>query len=201
MQNSSEVIPEILVFAGSTRKASLNKYLLKNAVPFIEEAGGRVTLIDLRDYSMPLYDEDLEADSGIPSKAMEIRKLMEAHHGVMIACPEYNNSIPGVLKNMIDWVSRPLPGEPPLVAFRNKTAALLAATPGKMGGLLVLSSIRAILGSLGMIVIPKQYGLGNAKSSFDEDGRLTNEIAQKHVTDVAQQLVEVTKRLIQTDLL
>lgn len=188
--------PAILAFAGSTRTDSLNKLLVQNAARFVTEAGGKVTLIDLRDYPMPLYDGDLESDLGIPDNAVKLRELMMSHHGLLLSCPEYNSSISAVLKNTIDWVSRPVPEQPPLVAFKNKTAGLLAASPGSIGGLRVLASVRSILGNLGMMVIPRQYGIANATSAFDESGTLTDSTALRNVTSVATQLVDVTAKLI-----
>lgn len=196
MPNSLNPTPEILAFAGSTRTGSLNKLLIQNAARFVSEAGGKVTLIDLRDYPMPLYDGDLESDSGVPDNALKLRELMISHHGMLLSCPEYNSSITAVLKNTIDWVSRPVPEQPPLVAFTNKTVGLLAATPGSIGGLRVLVSVRSILGNLGMVVIPRQYGIANATKAFDESGTLTDSTALRNIESVSTQLVDVTAKLI-----
>ena len=145
---------KIAAFAGSTRTQSYNKILIKNAAQMAEQQGAEVTCIDLRDYPLPLYDGDLEEQDGIPENALKIRNLLRENHGILISCPEYNSAISAVLKNMIDWVSRPIPGDPPLVAFSGKTAALLAATPGSLAGIRTLVSVRTILGNIGMIVIP-----------------------------------------------
>ena len=183
---------KILAFAGSTRINSYNKLLVRNAVHIAEQQGATVTLLDLRDYPMPLYDGDLETNSGIPACALELRNLMKENHGILLSCPEYNSAISAVLKNTIDWISRPLPGDPPLVAFSGKTAALLAASPGALGGIRTLASVRSILANLGMIVIPKQYAHGNAKDSFDPDGNLISESAQNRVSAVVEQLMQIT---------
>ena len=183
---------KILAFAGSTRTNSYNKMLVRNAAHIAEQQGATVTLLDLRDYPMPLYDGDLETNSGIPSCALELRNLMKENHGILLSCPEYNSAISAVLKNAIDWISRTVPGDPPLVAFSGKTAALLAASPGAMGGIRTLASVRSILANLGMIVIPKQYAHGNAQDSFDADGKLISESAQKSVFTVVEQLIQIT---------
>ena len=183
---------KILAFAGSTRINSYNKLLVRNAVHIAEQQGATVTLLDLRDYPMPLYDGDLETNSGIPACALELRNLMKENHGILLSCPEYNSAISAVLKNTIDWISRPLPGDPPLVAFSGKTAALLAASPGALGGIRTLASVRSILANLGMIVIPKQYAHGNTKDSFDPDGNLISESAQNRVSAVVEQLMQIT---------
>ncbi len=187
--------PKILAFAGSTRADSFNKKLVACAARAAEQAGAAVTLIDLRDYPMPLYDGDLERESGLPDHARRLYELMKSHHGMLISCPEYNSAITAVLKNAIDWVSRPVSGDPGLAAFRDKTAGLLAATPGSLGGLRTLVSVRTILGNLGVFVVPRQFGLANASSAFGEDGELIAESAQDNVAGVSRQLVETTSRL------
>ena len=117
---------------------------------------------------------------------------MKSHHGILLSCPEYNSAISAVLKNSIDWVSRPVPNEPPLIAFTGKTAALLATSPGALGGLRTLVSVRTILSNLGMIVIPKQYALGGAMNAFGENGALQNETAEKQISLVVKQLLQIT---------
>ena len=184
--------PKILAFAGSTRSASYNKLLVRHAARVAEESGAAVTLIDLRDLPMPIYDGDLEEQSGIPANALKLRELMKSHHGILLSCPEYNSAISAVLKNSIDWVSRPVPNEPPLIAFTGKTAALLATSPGALGGLRTLVSVRTILSNLGMIVIPKQYALGGAMNAFGENGALHNETAEKQISLVVKQLLQIT---------
>ena len=116
----------ILAFAGSTRRDSFNKKLIRVAAEAARQAGGEVTLIDLADFPLPLYDGDLEAGSGQPENSQRLYELFKSHQALLLSCPEYNSSITAVLKNVIDWVSRPRPGEPELVAFTGKVAALLA---------------------------------------------------------------------------
>ncbi len=106
--------PKILAFAGSTRTDSFNKKLVKIAMMGAQAAGAQVTYIDLRDFSMPLYDGDLEIKEGIPPNAIKFKEALIAHQGLLISSPEYNSSTSGVLKNAIDWASCPLPGEAPL---------------------------------------------------------------------------------------
>ena len=124
----------ILAFAGSTRSDSTNKRVLAIAVRAAESVGATVKTIDLRDYPLPLYDGDLEAASGVPAEALALKALFLSHRGLLIATPEYNTSISGVLKNTIDWVTRPVPGETFLECFNGKVAALVSATLGPMGG-------------------------------------------------------------------
>jgi chromate reductase len=142
---------KILAFAGSTRTGSYNKKLVKLGVEAARKAGAEVTLIDLRDFPMPLYDGDLEERDGLPPNAVKLRKLFMEHQGLLLSCPEYNSSISGVLKNTIDWVSRPDPDKPdekPLICFSGKIVALLSASPGALGGLRGLVTVRSILGNL-----------------------------------------------------
>ena len=140
---------KILAFAGSTRKESFNKKLVRIAALGATEAGAEISIVDLRDFPLPLFDEDLEAAEGQPENAKKFKKLMIEHDGFLLSSPEYNSSISGVLKNTIDWVSRPVEGEPSLIAFSGKVVSLMSASPGALGGLRGLVHIRSILGSLG----------------------------------------------------
>ncbi len=187
--------PRILAFAGSTRTRSFNKLLVQNAAQIATRQGAQVTLIDLRDFPLPIYDGDLEDAQGIPAQALELRAMMRGHHGMLISCPEYNSAISAVLKNAIDWVSRPIEGEPALAAFSGKTTALLAASPGALGGMRTLVSVRTILGNLGMIVIPKQFSLPKASTAFDENGILIDAAATNRLTEVTHELVAMTAAL------
>src|SRR5262249_59967372 len=143
--------PRILAFAGSLRRDSFNKKLVPIAAKGARDAGAEVTRIDLKDFPLPLFDQDLEAEQGMPENGKKLKQLFIDHDGLLLACPEYNSSITAVLKNAIDWVSRPAPGEPPLVAFRGKGVTLMSASPGALGGLRGLVHVRSILGNIGVI--------------------------------------------------
>src|SRR2546422_11581460 len=135
--------PKILAFAGSTRTESFNKKLIKIAAQGARNAGAEVTLVDLRDLPMPLYDGDLEANSGLPENAKKFKELMFANNGLLISSPEYNSSFSGVLKNAIDWASREATDdEKPLACFVGKVAVLMSASPGALGGLRGLVQLR-----------------------------------------------------------
>ena len=125
--------PKILAFAGSLRKDSYNKKLVKIAVKGAEEAGAKVTYIDLKDYPLPVYDQEIEDSTGIPENALKLKKLFLDHHGFLISCPEYNSSMPAAFKNAIDWISRPAsPDEVYLSPFIDKVVALMSASPGQL---------------------------------------------------------------------
>jgi NAD(P)H-dependent FMN reductase len=190
-----KAMSRILAFAGSTREASVNKKLVRIAAAKAREAGGDVTCIDLRDFPMPLYDGDLEAAQGPPENATTLYELMKAHQGLLLACPEYNSSITGVLKNTIDWVSRPRDGEPPLAAFTGKVAALLSASPGALGGLRGLVHVRAILGNIGVVVLPTQVAVSRAFDAFGDDDSLKDERLRERVARLAAELVDTTRKL------
>ena len=178
----------ILALAGSTRKDSYNKRLVRVAARAAEAAGAEVGAIDLRDFPLPLFDEDLERDEGPPETATRLKSLMVGHDGFLIASPEYNSSISAVLKNAIDWASRPAPGEPPLVAFRGKAATLLSASPGALGGLRGLVHLRSILGNIGVIVLPDQIAVPRAFEAFQEDGTLKDPKQQTAVENLGRSL-------------
>ena len=187
--------PRILAFAGATRTQSFNKKLIRLGAEAARRAGAEVTLVDLRDLPMPLYDGDLEVAEGLPAKARELKGLMVEHDGFLLSCPEYNSSISAVLKNAIDWVSRPQPNETPALAFRGKVAALLAASPGNLGGIRGLYTVRQVLNALGTLVLASQFGLPRAREAFNDDGTLKDAAQQKTVDTVAAELVEIVSRL------
>lgn len=187
--------PKILAFAGSTRTASYNKQLVRNAADAARAAGAEVTVIDLRDLPLPLFDEDFESEHGLPENAKKLKALFRDHDAFLIASPEYNSSITAVLKNAIDWASRgETDDEPALSSYRGKTAALLSASPGALGGLRGLVHLRAILGNIGVIVLPDQVALPKAHEAFDATGKLKDERPAKQVTALAQNLVSFLKK-------
>lgn len=185
----------ILAFAGSAREDSCNKKLVRAGAEAVRAAGGAVTLIDLRDYPLPLYDGDLEAERGLPEHAVRLKELFHAHAGLLLSCPEYNGSITPLLKNAIDWVSRPAEGEAPLACFDGKVVALLAASPGALGGLRGLVHVRAILSGIRVLVLPAQLAVGGAYQAFADDGRLADEKRQASLESIAAALVETVRKL------
>src|SRR5262249_57285227 len=131
------------------RRESFNKKLVPIAAKGARDAGAEVSLIDLKDFPLPLFDQDLEAEHGMPENGRNLKQLFIDHDGLLLACPEYNSSITAVLKNAIAWASRPAPGEPSLVAFRGKGAPLMRASPGAPGGLGGLVAVRSPLRHIG----------------------------------------------------
>ena len=192
---SMKTIPTVLAFACSARQHSYNKKLVRIAAHGARAAGVGVSLVDLGDFPMPIYDGDLEGQQGIPENAIKFRELMKAHQGLLIASPEYNSSIAPLLKNTIDWVSRPVQGEDGLLPFRNKVAALLAASPGGFGGLRGLVHVRAILGNMGVIVLPDQLAVAKAHEAFNPDGALVNPKQQTAVESLGAELAKVLLKL------
>ena len=188
--------PKILAFAGSTREASYNKLLVKVAAAGARAAGAEVTYVDLRDLPMPLFDEDLEAKEGMPENARKLKELMVAHDGFLIASPEYNSSITPVLKNAIDWESRPAPGEPGLVAFTGKVAVIMSASPGGLGGLRGLVHLRSILGNINVLVLPDQKAIPQAFEAFNPDGTMKDPKQQESVENLGAKLSNVLSKLI-----
>ncbi|MEO6739451.1 MAG: NAD(P)H-dependent oxidoreductase [Chthoniobacteraceae bacterium] len=181
--------PRILAFGGSLRLDSYNQKLAAIAAQGAREAGAEVTLVSLRDFPMPVFDEDLEKASGMPEQAKRLKDLFRIHDGLIISAPEYNSSITAVLKNAIDWVSRTeSEDEPPLVAYTGKTAILCAASPGALGGLRGLVHVRAILGNIGVTVLPDQIAVSKAYEAFAADGSLVNEKQAARVKGLGAQL-------------
>lgn len=185
---------KILAFAGSARRDSVNKRLVVAAAKLVQ--GAEVTVVDLADFPMPLYDGDAEDADGMPVKVKEFKQLMNDHDGLLLACPEYNSSITPLLKNVIDWCSRPATSdEAPMTSYRGKVAGLLGASPGGLGGMRGLRHIREILGNIGVTVTPNQHALGGAFDAFDSEGNLKDDRAAKAVQNVVDQLVRTTQAL------
>jgi NAD(P)H-dependent FMN reductase len=188
----------LLALAGSTRRDSFNKKLVKIAASGARKAGAEVTEIDLANLPMPLFDQDLESEEGMPENAVTFKQLMIDHDGFIISAPEYNSSISGVLKNALDWASRRSGDEPPLVAFSGKTTVLMSASPGSLGGLRGLVHVRAILGNLKVLVLPEQRAISSAFKAFDYDGNLRDEKDQATIEGLGARLFEVTSKLKQS---
>jgi NAD(P)H-dependent FMN reductase len=185
----------ILAFAGSARKDSINKKLVKLGASKAEALGAHVTLIDLNDYPMPLYHGDLEDSEGVPVNARKLRTLMLEHDGFLIACPEYNSSITPLLKNTIDWCSRPDGETPGGIAYRGKVAALIATSDGNLGGLRGLDHVREILANIGVHVVPMQAAVGNYSKAFDPGRGFTDERTGKFFESVIGLLVKTCDNL------
>lgn len=186
----------ILAFAGSLRKDSFNKKLVRIAADGARAAGAEVTLVDLADYPLPLFDQDLEAASGMPEAGRKLKQLFLEHDGLLISSPEYNSSITAVLKNTIDWVSRPTePNEPGVRALAGKTAAILAASPGALGGLRGLVHLRAILGNIQILVLPDQHAVAQAHEAFAPDGSLKDAKKQAAVQAIGRKLAQTLAKL------
>ena len=187
--------PKILAFAGSTRIESFNKKLVRISTVGATEAGAEVTVIDLRDFPLPLYDEDLEKKEGMPKNAKALKELMMSHKGFLISAPEYNSSISGVLKNMIDWTSRQGDDEIPLACYKEKIAALMSASPGGLGGLRGLVHVRAILENMGVLVIPNQTSISKAHEVFNSDGSLKDTDQEKKVKNIGAELTKMIQNI------
>ena len=185
--------PKILAFAGSTRTESFNKKLVRIAAAGASAAGAEVTLIDLRDYPMPLYDGDLETKEGLPPNAVKFKKLMMENRGLLISTPEYNSGITGVLKNAIDWASRG--DEVPLACFDKKVAVLMSASPGALGGMRSLVMVRSILGNIKVLILPQQIAVGKAHEAFNPDGSLKDPKQQAGIQKLGADLTEMLAKL------
>jgi chromate reductase, NAD(P)H dehydrogenase (quinone) len=185
--------PKILAFAGSTREGSHNKRLIRVAAEAARAAGAEVTLIDLRDYPMPPYDGDVEAQ-GLPASVVALKELFKAHDGFLISAPEYNGGISGMLKNALDWVSRRGDDDHALAAFSGKFAGIMAASPGALGAIRGLGQLRHVLTTMGVLVVPQQRGVGAAHMAFDDEGRLKDPAQQAAIEAIAARLVDLVRR-------
>lgn len=175
---------KVLAIAGSTRASSYNKKLLSEAADKAREMGAKVTVIDLKDYSMPLYCADLEIHEGMPENAKRLRKIMLEHDAMIIACPEYNASIPAVLKNVIDWTSRSEEGKGSKAAYKDKKIAIMSATPGKRGGVRALAHLRLVLEDVGGIVVPSQVELPRIHEMTPEKEERKNAVLKQELQEL-----------------
>ncbi len=187
--------PKILAFAGALRKESTNKKTVRVAAEGARKAGAVVTVIDLKDYPLPVYDGDIETNEGFPENVTKLQELMIANDGFLIASPEYNSSISGALKNVIDWTSRANGEIAGLAAFKGKVAAIMSASPGGLGGLRGLFDIRKILSTIDVIVLPAQIAVSHSYQAFDDDGNFNDEKMQENVERLGANLAEILIKL------
>jgi len=182
---------KIIFLAGSTRKDSMNKRLARHAYEIAREKGADATFVDLKDFSMPIYNGDDEMESGLPENAIRLKKLFVEHRGFFIASPEYNSSFSPLLKNSLDWISRPSEeNEKPLVAFSGKVAALSAAAGGHYGGLRGLVPLRMMLGNIQVNVLPQQVVIPYSGKAFNEEGILEDENSIELIDSLVAQLIK-----------
>lgn len=175
----------ILAMAGSLRRESYNKKLLAQAVTALRQQGAAVDVLDMKDITMPLYDQDLEDAEGLPPGALEFKRRIALAHGLLLVVPEYNSSIPGPFKNALDWASRGT--DDPL---RHKVAALMSASPSGFGGVRMNPHLRQVMRALGVTAIHEQVTLSRAHEAFAEDGSLRSAHVARQVAAVASMLIE-----------
>lgn len=166
---------KVLAFSGSTRQDSTNQKLVAEAAKMATEMGAKVTLVNLRDYPMSFFDEDLEKSEGMPAKAKELRNLMIGSDVIMIATPEYNSAVSSVLKNALDWLSRSEDGKPSRDAYKGKRYLLLSASPGSSGGARAIQNLNGIIQNVGGTVVDVTFSLPNSYSAFDPSGKLKDQ--------------------------
>jgi chromate reductase, NAD(P)H dehydrogenase (quinone) len=188
---------KILVIPGSLRTGSLNARLAATAAYEFTQAGADVTRISLADFPLPIYDGDLQSKSGVPKNAVNLKRMMSAHHGVLIVTPEYNSSVPPLVKNTIDWVSRVQdPPESRGQMFRERPFAIAAASEGRLGGTRSLAALRLILSACHATVVPNQLALSFASEAYDDMDRLKHPADVEALAALVRQLVEFSQRMM-----
>jgi NAD(P)H-dependent FMN reductase len=186
----------ILGLAGSARTDSFNKRLVRVALEGASMTGCEITFVDLRDHPLPVYDGDLEAEGGLPDAAGDLRRIFAEHQGLLISAPEYNGSITPLLKNTLDWISRSPERRPDLSPYHGKVAALMAASPGPLGGLRGLNVVRALLTNLGVTTLSPQITVRGAHEQFDDAGNLVDPALRDRVLSFGRDLAHATRRLV-----
>jgi NAD(P)H-dependent FMN reductase len=188
---------KILVIPGSLRSGSLNARLAAVAAHELAQSGAEVTCISLSDFPLPIYDGDLQAKSGVPKNALNLKRMMSAHHGVLIVTPEYNSSVPALVKNTIDWVSRVQDThETRGQVFRERMFAIAAASGGRLGGTRALAALRLILSACHATVVPNQFALSFADEAYDEMERLKHPADTEALKALVRQLIDLSQRMM-----
>ena len=188
---------KILVIPGSLRTGSLNAKLAATIAVELAQAGADVTRISLADFPLPIYDGDLQAKSGVPKSAINLKRMMSSHHGVLIVTPEYNASIPSLLKNAIDWVSRVQDShETRGQVFRDRAFAIASASGGRLGGSRALMALRLILTACQAHVIPNQLSLPFAPEAYDDMDRLKQPADIEAMKALTRQLIEISQHMM-----
>ena len=188
---------KILVIPGSLRSGSLNAKLAAVAAHALAQQGAEITRISLSDFPLPIYDGDLQVKSGVPKNAVNLKRMMSGHHGVLIVTPEYNSSVPALVKNTIDWVSRVQDAhESRGQVFRERIFAIASASGGRLGGTRALAALRLILSACHATVIPNQLALSFADDAYDEMERLKHPADIEALRALARQLIDLSQRMM-----
>jgi chromate reductase, NAD(P)H dehydrogenase (quinone) len=198
IRNAIEIMSalKILVIPGSLRTGSLNAKLAAAAVDELVRAEVSVTRVSLGDFPLPIYDGDLESKSGVPKNAVNLKRMLGSHDGVLLVTPEYNSSLPALLKNAIDWVSRVQDShETRGQVFRDRPFAIAAASAGRLGGTRCLAALRLILSACRATVIPNQLALSFADHAYDEMDRLKNPADVEALKAVVRQLTDFAQQM------
>jgi chromate reductase len=183
--------PRILVFAGSTRSGAYSGKVADCAQQELVMQGADVTRISLADYPLPIMNEDLEREEGVPENAVKLARLFDAHDGIMICTPEYNGSMPPLVKNTIDWVSRvSKDGGKPLHPYNGKVVGICSSSDGHFAGIRSAMHLRAVLSHIQMMVISPQVSVPNADQAFDENGDFREERLRKGMTRACRTLID-----------
>lgn len=188
---------KILIIPGSLRSGSHNVKLAMAASHEFAQAGVDVTRISLADFPLPIYDADLQAKSGVPKNAVDLKRMIGSHHGVLIVTPEYNSSVPPLVKNTIDWITRAQdPHERRGQVFREKPFAIASASEGRLGGTRALAALRLILSACQAVVVPNQLALSFADQAYDDMDRLRKEADIEALKALVRQLIEVSQHMM-----
>ena len=188
---------KILVIPGSLRTGSHNARLTAAAAYQFAQAGTEVTRISLGDFALPIYDGDLQTKSGVPKNAVNLKRMMSAHHGVLFVTPEYNSSVPPLVKNTIDWVTRVQDAQETRgQVFRNRAFAIAAASESRLGGTRALAALRLILSACHATVIPNQLALSFAGEAYDDMDRLKHPADIEALNALVRQLIDVSQRMM-----
>lgn len=182
---------KLLLLAASFRKDSVNKKMIRLAEKMVKELGHQVDHAEFNEFQMPLYNADIQNNEGFPPTVTQFIERMHNADGIILSSPEYNYSIPGTLKNLIDWVSRVQP-----MPWNQRRILLLSASPSLVGGNRGLWATRVPLETCGSIVYPDMFSLATAYEAFDDNGQLKDAKLQQRLSEIIRNFISFTEKLM-----
>jgi chromate reductase, NAD(P)H dehydrogenase (quinone) len=182
---------KVLLFAGSLRKDSFNKKLVACAKNLLsQDTSLELNYVDIQSLQIPLYDGDIESSAGVPKGAAQLANEVATSNAIIVASPEYNGSISGVMKNNLDWISRVKPNP-----IAGKPVLILSASPGALGGLRGLWHTRVPFEALGSHVYPEMFGLAKAHQAFDSSGALVDMANSDKLNQLLKNFIQFSKKI------
>ena len=191
------MVARLLALSGSVRKSSFNKRLATRLATIAGDQGAEITLVDLSEFDLPIYNGDTEDDSGLPDAAVRLKRLLKENTGLIIACPEYNGFMTPLLTNTIDWCTRSDAASVDLSGFTGKTVLIASASPGPGGGSRAATHLKTMLSGIGSVVYPQGLTIASAHGAFDDQGGFVDPAMAIRAESLIKNFIEFTERFEQ----